>query len=70
MVHPVLTLLFDLFIIGSAVTIAAAMAAEYLVAREPQIGTTQRYQPKFAPTARPRTRTTVHRVSAHRRRAA
>ena len=68
MVHPILTILFDLFIIGSAVTISAGMVAEYLASREPQVGTTRKYQPKSQPQAR--RRGTVHRFPADRRRAA
>jgi hypothetical protein len=67
MVHPILTFLFDLFIIGSAVTISAGMVAEYIASREPQIGTNRKYQPK----AQLRThRRTVHRFPALPRRAA
>ena len=70
MIHPVLTILFDLFIIGSALAVASAMVIGYLQSRGPQTGTTQRYQPKYAPAPRLRTRSTVHRVPAQRRRAA
>lgn len=66
MVNPLLTILLDLFIIGSAVSISAAMLAEYLGSREPQVGTTRKYQPK----AQPRRRATMHRIPAQRRRAA
>lgn len=68
MVHPILTILFDLFIIGSAVIISAGMVAEYLASREPQIGTNRKYQPK-AP-AQTRRRGNVHRFPAQPRRAA
>jgi hypothetical protein len=56
MVNPVLTIIFDLFLIGSALALVSAMATEYLVSREPHVGSTR--------TGRlPRQRT------AHRRRA-
>ena len=42
MVHPVLTLLFDLLIIGTAVTVISAMVVEYRTHREPHIGVSQR----------------------------
>jgi hypothetical protein len=42
MVHPVLTLLFDLLLIGAAGLVIAAMAQEYLVHREPCVGSTRR----------------------------
>lgn len=70
MIHPVLTILFDLFIIGSALAVGSAMVVEYLQSREPRIGTTHRYQPKYAQAPRPRFRTAVHRAPAQRRRAA
>jgi hypothetical protein len=38
MVNPVLTLLFDLFLVGSAVAIIAAMVQEYLASRRPSVG--------------------------------
>ena len=68
MVNPVLTILFDLFLVGSALAIAAAMATEYLVTREPHVGTSR---PKPSITARPqRKQVPVHRMPAQRRRAA
>jgi len=68
MVNPALTILFDLFLIGSAVAITAAMAAEYLVSREPHVGTSRTKPPAATRTAR--RRATVHRLPAARRRAA
>ena len=38
MIHPVLTILFDLFIIGSALAVASAMVIWYLQSRGPHIG--------------------------------
>ena len=70
MINPVLTLLFDLFIIGSAIAVGSAMVLEYVQSREPQIGTTHRYQPKYGPAPRPRLRKNVHSAPAQRRRAA
>lgn len=66
MVNPLLTILMDLFIIGSAVAISAAMLAEYLGSREPQVGTTRKYQAKV----QPKRRATMHRMPVQRRRAA
>jgi hypothetical protein len=56
MVNPVLTVIFDLFLIGSALALISAMATEYLASREPHVGTTRAAR---APRQR----------SAHRRRA-
>jgi len=41
MVNPVLTIIFDLFLIGSALALISAMATEYLVSREPHVGSTR-----------------------------
>ncbi len=38
MVNPVLTLLFNLFLVGAALTVIAAMAQEYLESRTPSVG--------------------------------
>ena len=38
MVHPVLTVLFDLFLIGSALAVIAAMVSEYVRSRTPSVG--------------------------------
>ena len=38
MVNPLITVLFDLFLIGSAVAIVAAMVSEHLSGRTPNIG--------------------------------
>jgi len=40
MINPVLTLLFDLFLIGSASTIIAGMVQEYLASRTVSVGST------------------------------
>lgn len=42
MINPVLTLLFDLFLVGSASTIIAGMVQEYLASRTVSIGSTGR----------------------------
>lgn len=42
MINPVLTLLFDLFLIGSASTIIAGMVQEYLASRTVSVGSTGR----------------------------
>ena len=41
MVNPLLTIIFDLFLVGSAITIVAAMVQEYLESRTPSIGGTR-----------------------------
>ena len=38
MVNPVLTILFDLVLIGTALGLIASMATEYFVTREPHVG--------------------------------
>ena len=38
MIHPLATLLFDLFLIGAAASILSAMAFEYLASRSPAVG--------------------------------
>lgn len=42
MINPVLTLLFDLFLIGSASTIIAGLVQEYLASRTISVGSTGR----------------------------
>jgi hypothetical protein len=69
MVNPLLTILFDLFLIGSALAVTAGIAAEYLVTREPHVGTTRRPR-RVSPAPHARRRATVHRFPAERRRAA
>lgn len=70
MAHPILTILFDLFIIGSALSVAAAMVGEYLASREPSVGSARRYQPKHPAPTQPRRRGTVTHLRPERRRAA
>ncbi len=41
MVNPILTIIFDLFLIGSASSIVAAMALEYRASQGAAIGRTQ-----------------------------
>jgi len=50
MVNPVLTIIFDLVLVGGALAIASAMATEYLMCREPHVGSTR---PARAARARP-----------------
>lgn len=38
MVNPMLTVLFDLFLVGSAIMIIAAMVDEYFSSQKPAIG--------------------------------
>lgn len=38
MVHPLLTFLFDLLLIGTALSVIAAMTIEYLASKEPSVG--------------------------------
>jgi hypothetical protein len=41
MIHPLLTFIFDVFLIGSAVSIMAAMASEHAANRGPAVGRTR-----------------------------
>lgn len=41
MVNPLLTIVFDLFLVGSAIAIVAAMVQEYFDSRTPSIGGTR-----------------------------
>lgn len=50
MVNPVLTIIFDLFLIGSALALVSAMVAEYLASREPHVGSVRAAR---APRQRP-----------------
>lgn len=68
MVNPLFTILFDLFLIGSALAVTVGMAAEYLVAREPHIGSTRRSS-ATSPKA-PDRRKPAAQTSSPRRRAA
>ncbi|MGE0598757.1 MAG: hypothetical protein AB7J35_02890 [Dehalococcoidia bacterium] len=71
MVNPFLTIVFDLFLIGSALTVAASMAAEYFITREPHVGAMRRARPAHSRTHERRaTRATIHRMPSTRRRAA
>lgn len=70
MVHAVLTILFDFFIIGSAVAIGAAMFSEYLAAREPHVGSTRRHLARHVTSPRAVSRPRMQRLPAQRRRAA
>lgn len=48
MVNPALTILFDVFIIGSALGVLGYMAAEYLQSRQPTVGRRQAPAPRQA----------------------
>ncbi len=45
MINPVLTILFDLFIVGSALAIIASLVAEQWAMREPAVGRVRRARP-------------------------
>lgn len=63
MVNPVLTIIFDLFLIGSALALISAMATEYLVSREPHVGSTRAARvPRQRPAQRRRAETLEIRV--------
>lgn len=69
MVNPVLTILFDLFLIGSALALVSAMTTEYLVSREPHVGSARAARPERPrPSTRRRAETLKNREA--RRRAA
>lgn len=57
MVNPLLTALFDLFLVGSALAICAAMIDEYRASREPVVRRSSR-------TAFTTTRVVRHNVTA------
>ena len=52
MVNPILTTLFDLFLVGSAVAVIAGMVREYRANRLPAIGTSARAPADRRPAAR------------------
>ena len=66
-INPLLTILFDLFLIGSALIITAGMVGEAIARREPHVGGERR--PRRAPVspAAPRRRATMHRFPDRRR---
>ncbi len=66
MVNPVLTILFYLFLIGSASAVIAAMVMERHTARLPRVGTTRTQ--RIAPTRR--APSNIQRLHMQRRRAA
>ena len=54
MVNPLLTVLFDLFLVGAAIAIIAAMVDEYFSSRTPAIGRRSRQAtPQARVAARP-----------------
>ena len=65
MINPVLTILFDLFLIGTAVAVTASMVGEYLASREASVGTTR--PRRVARPAPVRRGATVHRFPERRR---
>lgn len=70
MVNPVITILFDLVLIGTAFGLIAAMVTEYFVAREPHVGSERAV--RRAPTMRrtPAPRGDVMEIRVIRRRPA
>jgi hypothetical protein len=52
MVNPLLTILFDLFIVGSALLIVAALVAEQFAMREPSVGRVRRSRPMVVASTR------------------
>ncbi|MFN8508838.1 MAG: hypothetical protein U0547_14905 [Dehalococcoidia bacterium] len=74
MVNPLLTILFDLFIVGTAIAVCAAMVEEYLASREPVVRgsmrrtTTSRRVVRHTVTAPRDFRTEVARLQARRSR--
>lgn len=66
MVNPVLTILFDIFLIGSATAVIAALVYEQRLSRLPRVGapvTARNRAARPAPS-------NIHRYHAQRRRAA
>ena len=55
MINPVLTILFDLFIVGSALAIVAALIAEQWAMREPSVGPVRRSRPMVVASRSTRT---------------
>jgi hypothetical protein len=53
MVNPVLTVAFDLFLIGSAVAVIAAMLDEHFSSRRPSVGGRGANQERRAPGRAP-----------------
>jgi hypothetical protein len=70
MIHPVLTALFDLFLIGSALAVGGGMLAEYFVLREPHVGSFRRTRPAARTRTMSQRRGTIHRFPAPRTRRA
>ena len=66
MIHPLLTILFDSFLIGSTLTIIAGIALDTRVRRVPAVGAPARG--RIAHAGRPRTHSlAVRRRPAHRK---
>jgi hypothetical protein len=70
MVNPLLTILFDIFLIGSALVVTGGMVAEYLATREPHVGRVGRSACASNRRQNSSPRATVHRIGSERRRAA
>ena len=72
MVNPVLTIIFDLVLIGTALGLISAMTAEYFVSRERHVGSERsvRRAPTMRRTPAPRGDVMEIRVVRRRRRAA
>ena len=60
MVNPLLTVIFDLFLLGSAVAVVAAMVQEYFDSRAPSVGGAQ--SPGRNQRERPRDATPMSKV--------
>lgn len=69
MVNPVLTILFDLFLIGSALALISAMTTEYLASRQPHVGSTRAARPQ-RPRSAARRRAETLEIRVVRRKAA
>jgi hypothetical protein len=68
MINPLLTVLFDFFLIGSAAAILAGMAREYFVSRTPSVGSPRTGRPalKTADADRLRFGDSTHAAIARR----
>lgn len=69
MVNPVLTILFDMILIGSALFVVAGMVREYLESRGPAVGGTASRAGARLTAVRP-ARTVRRRMPTERRRVA
>lgn len=70
MVNPVLTIIFDLVLIGTALGLISAMVAEYFVSREPHVGSERAVRRAPAIRRAPAPRGEVMEIRVVRRRRA